>query len=241
MTLNALKRDVVGKQVKKLRGGDLTPASLYGSSRNPSISLSVKIKELREVYKACGHSKIFDVQVEGEAKPVKAVFKEIQVDPLKGLVIHASLHQIEMDKKITAEIPLIFSGVSLAVKNNLGLLVTSLSSINVSCLPADLPSQIEIDISSLNDVGDTILLDRIKLPNGVEVGHGTSKDAVIAYISAPQKIEVEATPTETTDAAAAAPGEEGEAKAEGEADATGKKDAGKKDAGKKEEKKPAKK
>jgi large subunit ribosomal protein L25 len=197
MALKVQKREIAGKKVKTLREKDLVPASLYGAQRNPSLNLMLNKKDLLKSLKENGYSKVFEIEVEGESKPVNVVFKEIQKDPVSGFVIHVSFHQIEMDKKITAEIPVIFSGVSMAVKNNLGLLITSLNKISVSCLPKDLPGHIEVDIGSLNDVGDVISLDKIKLPEGVEVGHGTPHDAVLIYISAPQKIEEEV-PAATT-------------------------------------------
>jgi large subunit ribosomal protein L25 len=207
MTLKALKREILGKKVKQLRATDSIPASIFGAQRNPSLSVTLNRKEFREAFKECGYSKIITVEVEGEDKPIKAVFKELQTESVKNAILHVSLMQVQMDKKITAEIPLKFVGVSLAVKNNLGLLITSQNTIHVSCLPDDLPSEIEIDVAVLNNVGDTILLNQVVLPKGVEVGHGTAKDAALAYISAPQKIEEETAVAATTDAAAAAPAE----------------------------------
>ena len=242
MTLKAQKRDIAGKKVKTLRVKDLIPASIYGAQRNPSLNLMLIKKDLMNCIKENGYSKFFEVQVEGESKPVNAVFKEIQKDPVSGFVVHVSLHQIEMNTKITAEIPVVFTGISLAVKNNLGLLITSLDQISVSCLPKDLPSQITVDIGSLNDVGDVISLDKIKLPEGVEVGHGTPHDAVLAYISAPQKIEEEA-PVATTvegvegEEGVAVEGETAEGATAGKPGAPGAQTADEKKGGKKEEKK----
>jgi len=217
MELLAKKREIQGKKVKTLRTQKQIPASLYGRQRSPSLSIVVDEKSLLAAIKECGYSKVLDLNVEGESKPVNVVFKEIQTDAVRGNVIHVSFHQIEMDKEITAEIPVNYNGISLAVKNNLGLLVTSLNSIYVTCLPKDLPSSIEVDISKLDNVGDIISLDKITLPARVGVGHGTPKDAVLVYISAPQKIEEEVKAVETAVAAEGAEATvEGE-KAEGEA------------------------
>jgi len=237
MALKAQKREVTGKQVKTLRTKDLIPASIYGSDRKPSLNLMVNRKALTDAVKEYGYSKVFELDVEGESKPVNVVFKELQIDPVKGNLIHASLHQIRMDQKITAEIPVIFNGISLAVKNNLGLMVTALDEISVTCLPKDLPGSIEVDISSLDNVGDVISLDKIKLPSGVEVGHGTPHDAVLVYISAPQKIEEEVPAATTEEGVEGVEGEEGAEAAEG---AEGKDTEGE-TGGKKEEKKEEKK
>lgn len=237
MALKAQKREIAGKKVKTLRVKDLIPASLYGAQRSPSINLMISKKDLMKTIKDNGYSKVFELEVEGESKPVNVVFKEIQTNSVTGFVIHTSLHQVEMDKKITAEIPVIFEGVSMAVKNNLGLLITSLDKISVSCLPKDLPEHITVDVGTLNNVGDVISLDKIKLPAGVEVGHGTPHDAVLIYISAPQKIEEEVAVATTTEGVEGAEGAaaEGAVGAEGAAaTADGKPVAGEK----KEEKKP---
>lgn len=211
MLLKAQTREIVGKQVKTLRAQKLVPASVYG----PNIAtktIVVSDKDFRKLYKEVGYSSLFDLEIEGE-KPFKALLKEIQVDRLKKSLIHASIYAVDMKKAINTEIPLRFEGVSLAVKNNLGLLVTSLSSLSISCLPADLPSEVVVDISSLDNVGDSIFVRDLKLSDTITLS-GVSKDAIVATIALPQKSIEEETP-KTADAGEA--GAEAEATEETEA------------------------
>lgn len=204
MLLKAQTREIVGKQVKTLRAQKLVPASVYGPN-TATKTIVVSDKDFRKLYKEVGYSSLFDLEIEGE-KPFKALLKEIQVDRLKKSLIHASIYAVDMKKAINTEIPLRFEGVSLAVKNNLGLLVTSLSSLSISCLPADLPSEVVVDISSLDNVGDSIFVRDLKLSDTITLS-GVSKDAIVATIALPQKSIEEETP-KTADAGEAGAEEE---------------------------------
>lgn len=184
MLLKAQTREVVGKQVKTLRAQKLVPASVYGPN-TATKTITVSDKDFRKLYKEVGYSQLFDLEIEGE-KPVKALLKEIQVDRIKSALIHASIYAVDMSKAITTTIPLRFEGLSMAVKNNLGLLVTSLDNLSIACLPGDLPNEIIIDISKLDNVGDSIFVKDLALPKGVTLS-GVSKDAIIVTIASPQK------------------------------------------------------
>lgn len=205
MLLKAQTREVVGKQVKTLRAQKLVPASVYGPN-TATRTISVSDKEFRKLYNEVGYSSLFDLEIEGE-KPVKALLKEIQVDRLKKSLIHASIYAVDMKKPINTEIPIRFEGTSMAVKNNLGLLVTSLDKLSINCLPADLPSEVVVDVSKLDNVGDSIFVRDLKLSDAITLS-GVSKDAIIITIALPQKSIEEETPKVAA---------EGEADAEAEA------------------------
>jgi hypothetical protein len=129
----------------------------------------------------------------------------------------------------------------MAVKNNLGLLVTPMSIVTVNCLPGNLPNEFIVDISKLDNVGDSIFLKDINLGEGVNLVGTHAKEQILASIASPQKAveeEVAATPAEGETAAAegdaAAGSAEGAAGAAKDADKGEKKDASKKDASKKD-------
>lgn len=215
MLLKSIKREITGKKVKGLRASDLIPASLYGPSSD-SLNISLDNKEFTDLYKQVGYSNLFDLELP-DGKSVKALLKEVQFDYLGSRVLHVSIYKVDMSKKIVTEIPLTFIGVSMAVKNNLGLLVTPISNIQITCLPSDIPSEIVIDISVLNDLGENVFLKDIKLPQGVELVGVHSGDLVIASIVTPQKSIEEETPVvaeAATEEGAEAPveGEEGKEK-----------------------------
>jgi large subunit ribosomal protein L25 len=184
MLIKASKRDLTGKKVKQLRREKKLPAVLYGPNRE-STNITIDPLEFYRLFKDVGYSKLFDLDLEGDK--VKVLVKDLQKDILTESFIHVDLYQVNMKKEITAEIPLHFSGESFAVKNNLGLLVTPLQSIDVTCLPGDLPAFLEISIDQLSEIGDSISAGDIKLPEGVELANDVSPDSPVVYIAAPQK------------------------------------------------------
>lgn len=200
MLLKAQKRELLGKKVSSLRKNKLIPAVSY-SKGNESTSLVISEKELLAVFKKIGYSSLFDLQVE-EGKPEKALFKDVQIDYLRGKILHASIYLVDMANKITTTVPVRIEGISMAIKNNLGLLVTPLSAVTVHCLPGNLPQELVVDISKLDNVGDSIFLKDMVFPEGVEVAASLSKDSIVAAIVTPQKaIEEEVAATTTVEGA----------------------------------------
>lgn len=209
MVLKSQKRDIVGKKVKNLRKQNLIPASVYGP-KQPTINLALDKKEFKALFKEVGFTKLFDLELP-DGKTEKVLLKEVQYDYLGMEILHISMYKVNMDQKIIANVPVSFVGLSMAVKNNLGILVTSVSQVEVKCLPNLIPEGIVVDINGLDNVGDKVFVKDIKLPEGVELVGIHSKDLVLAAISAPQKaIEEETVKPAEGDAAAA----EGEAKPE---------------------------
>jgi large subunit ribosomal protein L25 len=216
LTVNA--REITGSKVKNLRKQGFLPASVYGPEIKP-VNISLNDKEFKKVFKEAGYSSLIDLELTG--KKVKALVKEVQYDPIEEQYLHVSLYQVNMNKPITTEVPITVSGESLAVKNNIGILVSPISTVLVKCLPANLPSHLEISISKLDKIGESIQISDIKLPEGVELDSDESAESVVAYISAPQKSIVEEEAEEAAAAAAAAEAAgivplEGEVPAEGE-------------------------
>ena len=196
MLIKANKRDLTGKKVKQLRREKKLPAVLYGPNR-ASTNITIDPLEFNRLFKDVGYSKLFDLDLDGDK--VKVLVKDLQKDILSDSTIHVDLYQVNMKKEITAEIPLHFTGESFAVKNNLGLLVTPLQSIDVTCLPGDLPAFLEVSIDQLNEIGDSFTAGDIKLPEGVELANDVTPDSPVVYISAPQKaIEEEVVEEEET-------------------------------------------
>lgn len=200
MLLKAQKRELLGKKVSSLRKNKLIPAVSYSKGKE-STSLVISEKELLVVFKKIGYSSLFDLQVE-EGKPEKALFKDVQIDYLRGKILHASIYLVDMANKITTTVPVRIEGISMAIKNNLGLLVTPLSAVTVHCLPENLPQELVVDISKLDNVGDSIFLKDMVFPEGVEVVASLSKDSIVAAIVTPQKaIEEEVAATTTVEGA----------------------------------------
>jgi len=163
MKLKAQTRLVVGKKSKLIRKEGLVPGSVYGPKR-ASTSIQVDRKELIAIYKKVGGNKFFDLEIEGDSKPAKVLVKNITIHPVTDQYLDVSFYQVAEDRKLNVEVPVIINGESPAVKQNLGFLITQFDAITVHCLPKDLPSSIEIDISNLQQPGDSISLTSIQLP-----------------------------------------------------------------------------
>lgn len=181
MTLEASARTALGRRAKTLRKENLIPAVMYGHGVE-SRTISVPFQTFRKVLAQAGTSSLVDVVIDGSA-PVKAIIKDIQMNPLTMSPIHIDFHQVNMNEKMTANVPLSFEGDSLAVKALGGTLVKSLDHVEVECLPADLPHEIVVSISQLNTFDDKITVGGLVLPKGVEVLNEV--EAMVAFVEAP--------------------------------------------------------
>lgn len=180
-TLSATKRTSMGKRSKDELAKMRIPGVLYGQGIE-SQAVSFPKTEFSRVYAAAGTSSLVEVTVEGST-PVKAVIKAVQVDPLTMTPMHIDLYQVRMDKTMTVEVPLKFVGESAAVKVHGGTLVKSVDELTVECLPADLPHEIEVDLSKLATFEDAITVGTLSLPKGVTVQGDAN--VTIATVAAP--------------------------------------------------------
>ncbi len=179
--LNAQTRTKMGKRSQDERAALRVPAVVYGRGIE-SKPLSVGRSEFIRILKTAGFSSLIDLTVDG-GQSVKVVIKEMQSDPMSLDPMHIDFYQVNMKEAITAEIPLKFIGESAAVKVLAGTLIKSLDHVEVKCLPADLPHEIEVDLSELATFEDAISVSSLKLPKGVEVTN--DGDITIATVTAP--------------------------------------------------------
>lgn len=181
MTLEASARTALGRRAKTVTKENLIPAVMYGHGVE-TRTISIPFQTFRKVFAQAGTSSLVDIVVDG-ASPVKAIIKEVQVNPLTMSPTHIDFHQVNMKEKMTADVPLSFTGDSIAVKALGGTLMKSLDHVEVECLPADLPHEIVVDISKLNTFDDKITVGGLVLPKGVEVTNELT--AMIAFVEAP--------------------------------------------------------
>jgi large subunit ribosomal protein L25 len=184
MDLTAKTREVLGRSVKSLRKEGLIPAELYGHGFS-NRHLSVSAKEFSKVYKEAGESVIINIALGEEKLPV--LINDVSFDPVAKAPIHIDFYQVKMDEKITTAIPLDFIGISMAVKEKKGVLVKAMQEIEVEALPADLPSKIEVDISVINEIGESIHIKDLKAIKGVEFL--VDGETVVATVSEQAKEE----------------------------------------------------
>jgi large subunit ribosomal protein L25 len=105
----------------------------------------------------------------GRKRKRKAIIKEIQTDPVKQTLVHVDVMGVHLKEKIEVEVPIHFVGEAVGVKEQGGILYQHLRSIEVSCLPLDIPEHIEVDVTGLN-IGDAISLESISIENAEIIG-----------------------------------------------------------------------
>jgi large subunit ribosomal protein L25 len=151
-----------GKEAsKKLRQKGLIPAICYGPKTEP-VPLSLDTKELMKTV-GMGENVLIDLIIGDGKKAAQkvVVVRDLQIDPIKDQYIHADLFEVVMDEEISVEIPVVLVGKPEGVKMG-GVLEQITREVTVECLPADIPQNIEVDVSHL-EIGDTIHIGDIKL------------------------------------------------------------------------------
>ncbi len=201
--LAAQTRSGVGRSaVNKIKAQGSVPAVIYGGKKEPQ-PLQVGARDIANILaKASGENVLVDLEIDaaGQKASRMALIQEIQHHPLSGKVLHVDFLAVSADQKITANIPVEPFGEAAGVKNFGGILEQMMRSIEVECLPKDLPDVLTVDVSALN-IGDTIHVSDIKLPENVVASDlGTMS---VFHVLSPTKIE--AAEEAATAAAAAAP------------------------------------
>lgn len=209
LLLKAKKREATRKKVTSLRENGIVPAVLYGHKVN-NVNLQVPMNDFIKIYREAGESMLFDLAINDD-KPLKVIIKDVQRDPVRGDFLHIDFHQVSMHEKIQAQIPLKFIGIAPAVKIFGGVFITQKEILNVKCLPQDLVSEIEVDISSIVNLEDTIKIKDIKVLNKIEILDNLQE--IVASVIVTKEEVVEVKPAATAgEAPVAASGEKKEEK-----------------------------
>jgi large subunit ribosomal protein L25 len=195
LTLMAVPRTVLGKQVKALRREGLVPGVVYGPAVGKTIQVSVNRRELERFYTAHGHATLFTLTWEGGAQQV--FIKEVQVEPVRRAPLHVDFFAPNMMKEIIAGVPVLLTHHNPAAE---GVLNVSLSEVQVRALPAAFPRQIDVDVFRLVRSHDTLHARDLAMPAGVTLA--TDPDAIVASV-VPTAQEVAEAPTEAAVPAAA--------------------------------------
>jgi len=155
VVLHAARRVNVGKgHARKLRQAGKIPGVLYGPGEEP-IPLSIETKELERLIRLGKSHGIISLVLNGEeGTDRKAIIREIQYHPVNGGFLHVDVQHISLKHKVVVEVPVVLTGDSVGVREG-GVLEQILHSVEVECLPVDIPEKIEVDISHLH-VGDSL-------------------------------------------------------------------------------------
>lgn len=159
--LNLLKRDLTGKSVRTLRKKGFIPAVIYGH-RFPSQNVMVPYSSFVKVFSKAGESSLIDASIENSGAQ-KVIIHGVGRNNVDDTIEHVDFYVVDMKEKIKAEVPLKLVGESKAVEELGGILVQNFDHIEIECMPEDLISGIDLDISSLNEIGDAIYARDLKI------------------------------------------------------------------------------
>lgn len=181
----AENRTETGKNVnRRLRTRGLIPGVLYGAKRE-AVPLAVSPKEITSILRSkTGENTLFDLEIGGSRR--KVILKEFQVEPIKGHLIHADFYEVALDKPIEVKVHIEVTGTPVGVKTQGGLLDHVTREVEVSCLPADIPEKITIDVSEL-EMGKAVRVGDLKVPDKVTML--SEADLVIVHVVAPRAEE----------------------------------------------------
>jgi len=184
---------------RRLRNTGRTPGIVYGGTAEPSLIELDHNALWHALKKEAFHSSILDMELAGQT--AKVLLRDVQYHPFKQLVLHVDFQRVDANTKLHMKVPLHYSGqeASPAVKTDQCLVNLVVTELEVSCLPADLPEFIAVDLSGLKK-GTSLHLSDITLPKGVTaVTHGKSNPVLVSVVT---------TSEEAADAPAAAPAAE---------------------------------
>jgi large subunit ribosomal protein L25 len=209
--LEATKRETIGKnEARRTRAGGRVPAVLYGEdgakgskgSKGSAISISVEPKALLKIlHSESGANTLISLKLAG-AGDTRVLIKEYQLDPITHQLLHADFHRIAMDRVLQITVPITVKGEAPGVKQQGGILEYVHRSIEVECLPADIPENVEIN------VGDLMLHQGVRvrdLPVNPKWRPVSDADMMIVHVIMPKAEEVAAPAAEGAAATAAAP------------------------------------
>jgi large subunit ribosomal protein L25 len=184
---------------RRVRREGKIPAVVYGAGQD-SVAVSVDPKIItRILHSESGHNTIFDLDITGSGKS-KAMIVDWQHEPLKGSLLHIDLKRIAMDKAMRVSVPIQLVGVPVGVKTQGGILEHVLREVEIECLPGDIPSHLDVDVTAL-EIGKGIHVS--DLPHSGKLKFLDDEDATVALVAA---VKAEPTPEEVA-AAEGAPAE----------------------------------
>lgn len=208
LKLKVSSRKNIGRKVKKLRRQGILPANIYGKGTK-SLSIQLPLKEFAAAFKQAGETGILELVVDKDTKTRPVLINNVQQHPVTDEILHVDFRQIDLTKTVTVNIPVEIIGIAPAISQG-GVLIQLINEIEVEALPADLPDKFTLDISKLEDIGQSLSLKDVKVDTKVKL-LAENLEELVVKIESPTKEEeekpVEAAPAEGEAAPAPKEGE----------------------------------
>ena len=194
VNLNAVGRETDGKSSsRQLRRNGSVPAVIYGGDKDP-LRISILEKDITKASEVPGFAtQILNINLSGDEQNV--IVKEIQRHPATQRVLHADLLRVNPDTKISLSVPVRFINeeICIGVKMHGGAISRLINNIDINCLASNLPEYLEVDVAEL-DVGDSVFLSSLNLPEGVEIPSlalGEDRDQAVVSITEAKVLDIE--------------------------------------------------
>jgi large subunit ribosomal protein L25 len=167
ISLEAQPRTTTGKQVKQLRVESLIPAVIYGPMLDTPVHIQIPERELRFSLREAGGTNLIEINL-GKDK-INVLVRDVQRAILTGELVHVDFYAVDLTVKITADVPISVVGDAPIVHSGEAMLITAITSIQVECLPNEIPQEVTLDISALNEIGVALTVADLAVPGNVTV------------------------------------------------------------------------
>ena len=180
LKIPATSRSILGKKTRFLRRQGVTPVHLFGHGLK-SQALQCDTVNLQSIIARAGMTRLISLEVEGGKQPRTVFIREIQRDKISGELIHIDFYQVKSTEKMKVDIPIVFVGEAPAMKGKGRSLSYGVTSLSIECLPGEVPPQVEVDISPLEDLEQAIYVKDITLSPNITVS--TDPDQLVVKVA----------------------------------------------------------
>lgn len=188
IVFEANHRVVIGKKVKVLRRDGVLPAVVYGHNIEP-ISISLDYRDASKTLDSISPSALVVLDIDGEKH--YTLVRDKQRNPVRRTIIHVDFQAVSLTETVRADVNINLIGEAPAIETYLGVLVPSLEQLSIECLATNLPDKIEVDISGLTEIGDSLLVRDVTAPEGVDILNDPEDVVVVVIAQAAEEIEEE--------------------------------------------------
>lgn len=189
-TLEVSQREMVGtKKLHRLRRQGLLPGVVYGYQITGGVPVQMDHRTFEHLYRRVGATTLIDLRIGGTGSATKVFVHEIMRHPVNHKLLHVDFLAVDMNEPITADVSIVLVGEAPVARAGEGIVAQQMETVQVRALPANLPGEIQVDLSTLTEAGQAIHVSDLTLPANVEVL--SDPDGTIVHVSAMQKAEEE--------------------------------------------------
>ncbi len=181
LTLQAVPRNVLGKKTRLLRRQGITPTHLFGHNLD-SLALQCDTTQLQHIIAQAGKTRLINLKIENDKQPKSVFVREIQRNEVTRQLLHVDFYQVKKGEKIAVDVPIVLVGEAPAMKEKGRMLTHGVTSLSIECLPGNVPPQIEVDLSPLEELDQTIHVKDIALSPDITVN--ADPEQLVVKISA---------------------------------------------------------